>query len=206
VSRYENRSVGILALQGDYERHQHQLKMLDVPNLLVRLPADLDRVDSLIVPGGETTTMDILLDRFGLREPLKRFGRSKPIFGTCAGMVMLASRIEDNLSEVTPLRFMDIDVIRNGYGRQIHSFADEVTASLNGRPSKLDAIFIRAPRITRIGKDVTVLASYRGDPVLVQQENFLACSFHTELEEDLSLLKFFLNASGQSVTGKVQDL
>jgi len=193
MSRLEDRKVGVLAIQGDYARHKHQLDQLGVITVLVRLKADLEQLDAIIIPGGESTTMDIMLDRFGLREPLQQFGRSKPVFGTCAGMIMLASKIKDNLSKVTPLGLMDIDINRNGYGRQVHSFEKTIEANLAGKYTKLTATFIRAPIVTRVGSEVISLATYEGDPVLVRQDNLLTASFHTELDDDTSLLEYFLN-------------
>jgi len=192
MSDREAKKVGILAIQGDYARHRHQLERLGATAVLVRLPRDLEGLGALIIPGGESTTMDIVMDRFNLREPLVNFGRSKPVFGTCAGMIMLAARIENNISKVTPLGLMDIDVDRNGYGRQVYSFEERVSAALNGRPTDLTATFIRAPRIVRRGDRVETLAECKGDPVLVRQGNLLAASFHSELDDDTTLLEYFL--------------
>lgn len=185
--------IGVLAIQGDYARHQQQLDQLGVKATEVRLASDLDGLDGLIIPGGESTTMDIMLDRHNLREPLTQFGRSLPLFGTCAGMIMLATGIEENLSNITPLALLDIDVNRNGYGRQVHSFDTELTAELAGTKTKLTGTFIRAPKITRVGDQVEILAKCAGDPVLVRQGNLLAASFHSELDDDPSLLAYFLN-------------
>ena len=184
--------VGVLAIQGDYARHLHQLERLGVSSSQVRLARDLDKLDALIIPGGESTTMDIVMDRFSLREPLVEFGRSRPVFGTCAGMIMLASVIRNNISNVTPLGLMDIEVDRNGYGRQVYSFEEHVSAELDGSPAELIATFIRAPRIVRLGDEVKTLATYKGDPVLVRQGRLLAASFHAELDEDTTLLEYFL--------------
>ena len=193
MNRFADTKVGVLAIQGDYARYQYQLGRIGAMSVLVRLAPDLEGLDALIIPGGESTTMDIMLDRFNMRDSLREFGRSKPLFGTCAGMIMLASGIEDNLSNVTPLALMDIDVDRLGYGRQVHSFQDEITADLAGKQLQLTATFIRAPRVTRIGPGVTNLAVYDGDPVLVRQDTLLAASFHTELAEDTALLEYFLD-------------
>jgi 5'-phosphate synthase pdxT subunit len=193
MSGFHNKTVGVLAIQGDYAEHQRQLDRLGAATVLVRLPRDLQKLDALIIPGGESTTMDIVMDRFDLREPLIKFGRCKPVFGTCAGMIMLATRIENNVSKVTPLGLMDIDVDRNGYGRQVHSFEESVTADLAGKAAELVATFIRAPRVIRMGKTVSTLASYGDDAVLVRQENLLAASFHAELSEDTALLEYFLS-------------
>ena len=185
-------TVGVLALQGDYEAHKKQLDSLGVMAVEVRLPKDLENLDALIIPGGESTTMDKLIDRFDLREPLVNFCRNKPVFGTCAGMIMLAKKIEDNLSGVEPFGLIDIDVLRNGYGRQVFSFEDEIKVNLNNGKSSLAATFIRAPRITRTGSSVKVLAEFKNNPVLVAQNNILSSCFHTELGQDTTLLDFFL--------------
>ncbi len=187
------KTIGVLALQGDYEAHEKQLKMLGVKPVEVRLPIDLEGLDALILPGGESTTMDKLIDRFGLRQPLTDFCKSKPVWGTCAGMIMLSKKIEDNQSKVTPLGILDIDVLRNGYGRQVFSFEDKIDVSFGNGTSKLAATFIRAPKITRLGKNVRVLGKFGEDPVLICHNNILASAFHTELSSDTTLLSYFLS-------------
>ena len=188
----KNISVGVLALQGDYEAHKKQLQSLAVKAVEVRLESDLKNLDALIIPGGETTTMDKLINRFELRQPLINFCRSKPVFGICAGLILLSKKIEDNQSEVEPLGLLDIDVLRNGYGRQVFSFEDEININLGNGKSQMAATFIRAPKITRIGESVKVLGEFKNEPVLVSQNNVLASSFHTELGQDTSLLGYFL--------------
>ena len=136
--------------------------------------------------------MDKLIDRFDLREQLVSFCGSKPVFGTCAGMIMLSKKIEDNLSGVEPFGLIDIDVLRNGYGRQVFSFKDEIRVNLGNGKSRLAATFIRAPKITRIGAGVKVLGEFKNEPVLISQDNVLASSFHAELGQDTSLLSYFL--------------
>jgi len=192
MAQLSHKTVGVLAIQGDFERHVYQLGLLGARPVEVRLPADLEKLDALILPGGESTTINIMIDRFDLREPLLRFGRSKPVFGTCAGMIMLAQRIENNISKVQPLGLMDIDVDRNGYGRQVYSFEDQLEADLAGQKAQLMATFIRAPRVTRIGSALETLATWRRDPVLVRQGRLLAASFHAELNDDTTLLEYFL--------------
>ena len=184
--------IGVLALQGDFERYEHQLTLAGAQAVQVRLPKQLDALDGLIIPGGESTTMSYLIDRFAMREPLLEYSQERPIWGTCAGMILLATRIEDNQAGVQPFGLLDIDVVRNGYGRQVFSFTDQIEASLNGACTQLEATFIRAPRITRLGKKVKTLAMYQETPVLVAQGRILAGSFHTELDNDLRLLEFFL--------------
>ncbi len=185
-------TVGVLALQGDFDRHKHQLGLLGAEALDVRSKSQLDAIDGLIIPGGESTTMDKLMDRFALRQPLREFCESKPVWGTCAGMIMLAKHIEDNQAGVTPLGLLDIDVVRNGYGRQVFSFEEDIKATLGEHDVNLHATFIRAPRVTRCGERVRRLAEYRESPVLIAQQNIMACSFHTELDDDTTLLAHFL--------------
>lgn len=193
MSGIADRNVGILAIQGDYPRHEHQLKLLGVSTVLVRLPRDLEKIDSIILPGGESTTMDIMIDRFELRQKLTEFIQAHPCYATCAGMILLAKGIADNQAGVKPLGLLDVDLVRNGYGRQIFSFEYELATSLGNGTRTLAATFIRAPRISRLGKDVQILAKYGHEPVLVRQMNILAASFHTELDDDTTLLEFFLN-------------
>lgn len=192
MAKFSDLRVGVLALQGDFERHQYQLVSLGADVTLVRLPEDLRRLDGLIIPGGESTTMDNLIDRFHLRQPLYEFGRVKPVWGTCAGMIMLAKAITDNQAAVQPLGLMDIDIVRTGYGRQVFSFEETIKARLNDQETELKATFIRAPIITRMGENVKPLGYYNDTPVLVAERNLLASSFHTELDDDTTLLKFFL--------------
>jgi len=193
MSKYKNLNIGVLALQGDFESHQRRIIAVGADSTLVKLPVDLENIDGIIIPGGESTTMDNLIDRFDLRQPLKQFGRTHPVWGTCAGMIMLAKDIVDNQAKVQPLELMDIDVIRMGYGRQVFSFEDNIMARLDDRNVEMTATFIRAPVISRIGENVQTLAVYHGAPVLVSEGNILASSFHTELDDDTTLLEYFLN-------------
>ena len=194
MAKSNPKSIGVLALQGDYEAHAKQLAAVGANPVEVRLPKDLAGLDALILPGGESTTMNKLIDRFGLRKPLIDFCKSKPVWGTCAGMIMLSKKIEDNQSNVTPFGLLDIDVLRNGYGRQVFSFEDKIDVSFGNGTSKLAATFIRAPKVTRIGKDVKVLGKFNDDPVLIRQNNILASAFHTELGDDTTLLSYFLKS------------
>ncbi|RKX27923.1 MAG: pyridoxal 5'-phosphate synthase glutaminase subunit PdxT [Candidatus Zixiibacteriota bacterium] len=192
MADYSKLKVGVLALQGDFKRHTHQLGQLGSRTLEVRTASHLEEIDGLIIPGGESTTMDILIDRFRLRQPLIEFCQIKPVWGTCAGMIMLAKNIEDNQANVSPLGLMDIDVVRTGYGRQVHSFEQLLMTKLNGEDITLRATFIRAPMITRVGKSVQILIEYNGSPVLVSEGLIMASSFHTELDNDTTLLEFFM--------------
>lgn len=182
--------IGVLALQGDFERHLYRLASLNIPGREVRRSSDLNDLNGLIIPGGESTTISRLLDRFSMREELTLFAKDHAVWGTCAGMIMLAGEVDD--SSVHPLGIINISVIRNGYGRQVHSFFTEIAVKLNGCLINLPASFIRAPMVSRAGDDVSVLASYEDSPVLLSQRNCLVSSFHSELDNDLSLLKFFI--------------
>ena len=183
--------VGVLALQGDFDCHLNHLRLLGASSHEIRLPHQLSGLDGLIIPGGESTTMNMLIDRFELRKPLADFVGRKAVWGTCAGMIMLAKEVDDN--RVNPFGVIDISVQRNAYGRQVYSFFAPVAANLNGNNITLKASFIRAPRVTRIGPEIKVLAEYDHVPVLMSQKNCLASSFHTELSEEPSLTKFFLD-------------
>lgn len=193
MKKYNNILVGVLALQGDFERHQSQIQDIGAKALQVKLPTDLERIDALIIPGGESTTMDKLIDQFDLRTPLVEFAKSKPIWGTCAGMIMVSKNIDNNLANVKPLKLMDIDIIRNGYGRQIYSFEEKLNVQINGHLKKINAYFIRAPKVVRYGENINILANYKETPVLVSENNILASSFHTELDNDTTLLRYFLD-------------
>lgn len=193
MTEFGRLTVGVLALQGDFEKHVEQVRMLGAVDRLVKLPDDLMGVDALIFPGGESTTMSILMDKHQLRQPLKQFAVDHPLYGTCAGMILLSTTIVDNQSGVEPLKLMDIDILRNGYGRQVFSFEEKVSAELPGGPGRFRASFIRAPRVVRLGKSVNVLARHREDPVLVRQGRLLASSFHNELGTDTTVLRFFLS-------------
>jgi 5'-phosphate synthase pdxT subunit len=182
--------VGVLALQGDFERHLFRLNALGVGGREIRSCEDIEGLDGLIIPGGESTTMSLLIDRFEMRGCLSQFCRQKGVWGTCAGMIMLAREIDDE--RVKPFGVIDIFVSRNSYGRQVHSFFADIEANLNGQIKRLKASFIRAPLILNYGSNVIVLAEYNHSPVLLYQNNCLASSFHTELDDDLTLTKYFL--------------
>lgn len=177
--------VGILALQGDFEAHAKALATAGAHSVQVRTAAELAQVDGLIIPGGESTTMLKLIDIEGLFEPLRAFGQSKPIFGTCAGAILVAAAVTNPTQK--SLHLMDIDVERNAYGRQRDSRIGAI--ELNGRP--IEAVFIRAPIIRRVGPAAKTLASYQGDPVLVEQGRHLAATFHPELTANPTIHRHF---------------
>jgi 5'-phosphate synthase pdxT subunit len=173
--------IGVLALQGGFEAHAKALNRLDVDVREVRTPEDLEGLDGLIIPGGESTTITLGLQREGLTEPLLEFVRSgKPTLGTCAGMIMLD---RDHLG------VLDIEVRRNAFGRQLASFETELM--FEGAP--LHAVFIRAPWVEKAGPEVEVLAEVDGHPVAVRQDNVLAVAFHPELSGDLTLHQWLVD-------------
>ncbi|HUA20994.1 MAG TPA: pyridoxal 5'-phosphate synthase glutaminase subunit PdxT [Bryobacteraceae bacterium] len=184
------KKIGVLALQGDFEAHEKALQRAGAEAVEVRTAADLKGVDGLILPGGESTTMLKLLEAEQLLEPLKEYGRSHPIFGTCAGAILMASEVQ-NPSQAS-LGLMDIGIERNGYGRQLDSRIARLEGLNGSLDGDLEAVFIRAPIIRRIGKGVNVLASYQGDPVLVEQGRHLIATFHPELTFDSRVHRLFL--------------
>ena len=184
--------VGVLAVQGDFAEHEAVLKCLGVGTVEVRLPRDLDGVEALIIPGGESTTFSYLMELYDLKEPIKKMASAGiPIWGTCAGMIMMARELTEK--KPTPMGLMDIQVVRNAFGRQLASFeADLEIRPLGEEPFR--AVFIRAPIISRVGEDVDILARLPdGRPVAVQQKSLLATAFHPELTQDLRLHQYFLS-------------
>jgi 5'-phosphate synthase pdxT subunit len=193
--------IGVLAVQGDFAEHIAILKELGVETQEVRLPHQLKGLDGLIMPGGESTTLSRLMTIYELREPVRAMAaQGKAIWGTCAGMVMMASEITEQ--DPIPLKIMDIGVLRNAFGRQIDSFEQDLpVAGLDDPP--YHAVFIRAPVITRVGEQVQVLASLPdGRPVAVQQGQLLATSFHPELTSDVRLHRRFLDLTSWAPSGQ----
>lgn len=179
-------TVGVLALQGDFEAHSKAIERAGAQAVPVRTADELESVDGLIIPGGESTTMLKLLDIERLFKPLQDFGAKKPIFGTCAGAILLASEV---LNPPQPsLALLDLTVERNAYGRQIDSRIAQI--EMDGQST--EAVFIRAPIIRRIGPNATVLASYLDTPVLIEQGKHMAATFHPELGSDSRIHQHFI--------------
>ena len=175
--------IGVLALQGAFAAHAEVVRRLGREPREVRLPHDLDDCEALVMPGGESTTMSKLLETSQLFDPIaKRIADGMPVFGTCAGMILLARTVLDGRDDQRSFGAIDIDVQRNAYGRQVDSFETDLT--LHGQAEPLHAVFIRAPRIVRMGSDVTALAEHDGTPVLVRSTTVMAASFHPELTND----------------------
>jgi pyridoxal 5'-phosphate synthase pdxT subunit len=188
------KKVGVLSLQGDFAAHGAALERAGAEPVYVRERAQLAQLDGLIIPGGESTTMLKLLRYEGLFDDLVEFGRRKPMFGTCAGAILMAREVSHPSQE--SLGLMDIAVERNAYGRQIDSRVVEIDTDQNFQqrtgPGKLEAVFIRAPIIRRVNGSVKVLVRYEGDPVLIEQGPHLAATFHPELTSDPRVHALFL--------------
>jgi 5'-phosphate synthase pdxT subunit len=182
--------IGVLALQGDFEAHRTVLERLGAEVREVRVPADLLGLDGLIIPGGESTTITRLMNMYGLYEPLRAFAGSHPVWGTCAGAIVMAKDATD--LDRDPLRLMDIEVVRNAFGRQVDSFeVDLPFDEIDGEP--LHAIFIRAPLIRSVGEGVKAVATLAdGEIVAARQGHLLATSFHPELTDDTRVHAYFL--------------
>lgn len=181
--------VGVLALQGDFEAHAKALVRTGAEAVEVRTPSELHGVQALIIPGGESTTMLKLLDVTGLREQLIEFGKVKPIFGTCAGAILIARRVTNPLQD--SLGLMDIEVERNAYGRQLDSRVVRLHPDFAG--GELEAVFIRAPIIRNVGAGGRVRVTYNGDPVLVEEGRHMVTTFHPELGADDRIHRMFLD-------------
>ena len=184
--------VGVLAVQGDFAEHIAILKVLGVDVREVRLPQQLETLDGLIIPGGESTTLSRLMSIYDLRKPVAKMAQEgKAVWGTCAGMIMMAHEISEE--DPVPLQLMDIGVHRNAFGRQVDSFEQDLEVVGFEEPP-FHGVFIRAPVIVRVGEDVDVLASLPdGRPVAVQQKHLLATAFHPELTNDTRLHRRFLD-------------
>ncbi|MFN4219136.1 MAG: pyridoxal 5'-phosphate synthase glutaminase subunit PdxT [Candidatus Bipolaricaulia bacterium] len=181
--------IGVLGLQGDFREHREILRALGVEARDVRTKEQLEDVEGLIIPGGESTTMAYLLEKTGMLSILRERGaQGFPIYGTCAGMILLARELNDSHPE-NRLALMDISVKRNAYGRQLDSFEADLQIKNIGN---FHAVFIRAPKVVQVGSGVEILAEHDGAPVLVRQKNLLASSFHPELTGDPRVHRYFL--------------
>jgi 5'-phosphate synthase pdxT subunit len=189
--------VGVLALQGAFREHVAALRDVGVDAVEVRLPRDLERVDGLVIPGGESSTMSKLIEAYDLEAPIRALhARGGAFLGTCAGMIVLAHHAEDGRPDQRYLDMIDIDVRRNAYGRQPASF--ESPLRLVGEDLPIPGVFIRAPQIERIGDGVEVVAEHEGEPVAARQGNVLVTAFHPELTSDRRLHRRFADMAGGS--------
>jgi 5'-phosphate synthase pdxT subunit len=186
----ERNPIGVLALQGDFEKHRQALAEIGLPAKEVRTVEDLNPCSALIMPGGESTTIRKMLAAEGLDSAIRKFAEARPIMGTCAGMILLSTKVED--STVEPLKLIDITVRRNAYGRQIHSFVDVGRVPMWDDNPKLEMVFIRAPQIVLYGPTVTPLATLENEVVMARSEKILVLAFHPELTADRRVHKFFV--------------
>jgi 5'-phosphate synthase pdxT subunit len=183
--------VGILALQGAVREHASALSELGAHPVEVRAPSDLSGIDALVLPGGESTTMSLLLESSGLFEPVAAaLAEGMPVFGTCAGMILLACDVLDGRPDQRFFGAIDLTVRRNAFGRQVDSF--ETSLDVDGLAEPFDAVFIRAPFVERAGEAVEVLATVGGHPVLCRSGSVLVAAFHPELSPDLRIHSLFL--------------
>ncbi len=183
--------IGILAVQGAFREHEKILQTLGADTVQVRLPNQLDGCDGLVIPGGESTAIGKLMRQYDLMDPIRDMAKSgTPVFGTCAGMIVMANRIQGG--EESHLGVMDVEVNRNSFGRQKESFETDLDIPVLG-PEPFPAVFIRAPHITSVGPEVSVLCEYEGRVVAVQQDHYLALSFHPELTGDSRIHQHFLS-------------
>jgi pyridoxal 5'-phosphate synthase pdxT subunit len=200
IARHESASglsmkIGILAVQGDFAAHAAMLAGMDIETVEVRTPADLESCDGLILPGGESTTQLQFLQEEGLYDAIKQFAAAhKAIFGTCAGAILLATEVKNPRQE--SLGLLDMTVLRNGYGRQVHSDVVRGPSKLKSEP--MEMVFIRGPIFERVGPGIEVLSEYAGKPALVQKDQILAAAFHPELTNDTTVHQRFLDLVAQS--------
>jgi len=182
--------IGVLALQGDFALHVKALKDCAVEPVEVRKPEQLADLDGLVIPGGESTTLLKLMDEWGFVPALEKFhAAGKPMFGTCAGLILLAREVDN--PRQSSLGLIDVDVERNAYGRQRESFEAHGTAVLDGTATPIEMMFIRAPRIRRVGESVEVLARQGGDPVMARQGTVLVATFHPEVIGEQAIHRYF---------------
>jgi len=185
-------TIGVLALQGAFAKHMEMLKALGVNAIEVRKPEELNKCDGLIIPGGESTTILKQINFIKLSVDLEQFAKHRPIFGTCAGLILMSKKIIAD--SMTPFGFLDIEVERNAYGRQVESFHAKVELKLEAKtPKQFSAVFIRAPRIKACTTKVEILGEYEGEPILVKQGFHLGSTFHPELTNDPLIHEYFLN-------------
>lgn len=181
--------IGILALQGAYQKHVKSLAELGVESLLIRKSDELNKCSALIIPGGESTTISLLIQEYGLFDPIKTFAKNHGVMGICAGMIMMAAEVDDE--RVTPLGLISFKALRNYYGRQVHSFTADIKLNFDG--NTFHAYFIRAPAIEKLSTEVEVMASHNDDVVMICSGKHIALSFHPELTGDTRIHDYWLN-------------
>ena len=183
------RTVGVLALQGNYIQHKRMLDKLDINNILVQYPRELEKCDLLIIPGGESTAISKQIDRNKFRQPIMNFVKNNSVFGTCAGMILLSSTNESN--NLKPLGVMDFKAERNAYGRQMNSFSGNLHMKIDNS-ANFKALFIRAPKVSNIGRGIKILATYKNHPVMITDGRHFATTFHPEIGNDIRIHKYIM--------------
>ena len=183
--------IGVLAIQGGFSIHQNSLRNLYINPVEIKYERQLGICDALIIPGGESTTISKLLKKYNLINPIKEFAKLKPILGTCAGLILMSKDSKD--PRVENMNIIDIQVERNGWGRQVESFSQMINIK-NNTTRKIEAVFIRAPKIIKIGENVEVLAEFNGEPVFIKHGIHYATTFHPELTEDTTVHKLFIES------------
>jgi 5'-phosphate synthase pdxT subunit len=186
-----NKVVGVLALQGAYQKHIDSLARLSVESRLIRKAAELDDCSALIIPGGESTTISLLMQEFKLHDPIKQFAETHPVMGVCAGMIMMANEVDDD--RVKPLGIIPFRALRNHFGRQVHSFTADVRLEFDSHEAPFPAQFIRAPGIDELSPEINVLATYDNETVMIGSGKHIALSFHPELTGDARIHEYWLN-------------
>jgi len=186
-----DRVIGVLALQGAYQKHIEMLQKLKVSARTVRRPDELDQCNALIIPGGESTTISLLVQEYGLYEAIRNFAEHHPVMGVCAGMIMMASEVDD--TRVTPLQLIPFKAKRNYYGRQLHSFTADINLKFDNTDKLFPAVFIRAPAITKLSADIEVLATHDNEVIMIAAGEHIASCFHPELTNDTRVHEYWLS-------------
>ena len=188
--------IGVLALQGGFAKHAAMLNKMGVSTRFIKNPSTLKQCAGLIIPGGESTTLSLLMSRYGFYPAVRAFARENPVMGTCAGAILLGKNAGD--PRVRELKLMDITSQRNAYGRQTESFVASIDTPFTSNRTPLRAIFIRAPQLQVESGNVRILAEFEQMPVIVQQRNMLALTFHPELSDDPRIHRYFMNKMVQA--------
>ena len=190
--------IGILALQGNFHAHLQKLDELNISAKEIRYPNQLKDIDGLIIPGGESTTINDLMKRVGFHSEIKIFAEKKPILGTCAGLIMMSTFIEND-NRVAPLGILDIEVTRNAYGSQADSFTGKININIDNQAPTIKAPFIRAPKIIKISKSVEVIGTYRNDIVAVKSGIHIGLTFHPELSDTTFFHNYIFNKQNEHI-------
>ena len=188
-------TIGILALQGDFSLHSKILNKLDVNNILVRKKEDFDNINALIIPGGESTVLSLLIKKFNLFKKIKNFSKNNCVFGTCAGAILMSKICDDK--KINTLKLINIMSFRNFYGRQINSFTKNI--NIDFLKNKISVSFIRAPKLNCLSNDLDILGKVHDNPVLIKKNNILVSSFHPELTTNTEVHEYFINMVKKNV-------